>query len=118
MKARLPEGYGGGPGNMQSMIRKAQKMQEEMAKLQHELEEREFEATSGGGAVSVKMLGKRELTSVVIDKEVIDPEDKEMLEDLVMAAVNGVLAEIEKVSSEEMGKVTGSFSIPGMPGLF
>lgn len=114
MKARLPKGMGGGPNNMQGMIRQAQKMQEDMAKIQAELEEREFSATAGGGAVQVVMTGKKELKAVTLQPEVVDPEDIEMLQDLIVAAVNEAIRTVEETTNDEMGKVTGGLSIPGL----
>ncbi|HIS23815.1 MAG TPA: YbaB/EbfC family nucleoid-associated protein [Candidatus Faeciplasma gallinarum] len=114
MKARLPQGMGGGPQNMNQMIRQAQKMQEEMANFQSEFEEKEFKASVGGGAVEITMNGKREVTNVSIKPEVVDPEDVEMLEDLVASAVNEVLANIETESSEGMQKITGGINMPGL----
>ena len=114
MKVRLPQGMGGGPSNMQSMLKQAQKMQEDMAQKQAELEEREYETSAGGGVVNVKVNGKKEILSVKIDPEVVDPDDVETLEDLVTAAVNEAIKTVEAVSAEEMQKITGSMSIPGM----
>ena len=114
MKVRLPQGMGGGPSNMQSMIKQAQKMQEDMAAKQAELEEREYDVAAGGGVINLKINGKKEILSVDIDPEVIDPDDKETLEDLIVAAVNEAIKKVETVSAEEMQKITGSMSIPGM----
>ena len=114
MKVRLPQGMGGGPSNMQSMLKQAQKMQEDMAEKQAELEEREYEVAAGGGVVNVKINGKKEILSVKIDPEVIDPEDPETLEDLIVAAVNEAIKKVEAISAEEMQKITGTMSIPGM----
>lgn len=114
MKVKLPQGMGGGPSNMQSMIKQAQKMQEEMAQKQAELEEREYDISAGGGVVNVKINGKREILSVKLAEEIVDPDDIETLEDLIVAAVNEAIKKIDSVSSEEMGKITGSMSIPGM----
>ena len=114
MKVRLPQGMGGGPSNMQSMLKQAQKMQEDMAQKQAELEEREYETSAGGGVVNVKINGKKEIISVKIDPEVVDPNDVETLEDLVTAAVNEAIKTVEAISAEEMQKITGSMSIPGM----
>ena len=114
MKVRLPQGMGGGPQNMQAMLKQAQKMQEDMANLQAELEEREYECSAGGGVVNVKINGKKEILSVKIDPEVVDPDDVETLEDLIVAAVNEAIKKVENVSGEEMQKITGSMSIPGM----
>ena len=114
MKVRLPQGTGGGPSNMQSMLKQAQKMQEDMAQKQAELEEREYETSAGGGVVNVKINGKKEILSVKIDPEVVDPDDVETLEDLIVAAVNEGIKKVEAVSSEEMQKITGSIGLPGM----
>ena len=114
MKVRLPQGMGGGPSNMQSMLKQAQKMQEDMAQKQAELEEREYETSAGGGVVKVKINGKKEILSVKINPEVVDPDDVETLEDLVTAAVNEAIKTVEAISAEEMQKITGSMSIPGM----
>ena len=116
MKVRLPQGMGGGPSNMQSMLKQAQKMQEEMAEKQAELETREYDVAAGGGVINVKINGKKELLSVSIDPEVIDPDDKETLEDLIVAAVNEAIKKVEAVSAEEMQKITGSMNLPA--GMF
>ena len=114
MKVRLPQGVGGGPSNMQSMIKQAQKMQEEMAEKQAELEEREYDVAAGGGVVNVKINGKKEILSVKIDPEVVDPDDVETLEDLIVAAVNEAIKKVEEISANEMQKITGSMGLPGM----
>ena len=114
MKARLPEGMGRGPGNMQSMLRQAQKMQEDMAKLQEELDAREYTARSGGGAVTAVVDGKHRLKTLDIQPEVVDPEDTEMLADLVIAAVNEAVRQAAETSEAEMSKVTGGMNLPGM----
>lgn len=111
MKARVP-GMGG--GNMQSMLRQAQKMQEDMAALQQELEAREYTANAGGGAVTATVNGGHQLTALVIKPEVIDPEDADMLADLVMAAVNEAHRTAAKNAEDEMSKVTGGMNLPGM----
>ncbi|MBE6777931.1 MAG: YbaB/EbfC family nucleoid-associated protein [Ruminococcaceae bacterium] len=114
MKANLPKGMGGGPGNMQSMLRQAQKMQEDMAAKQQELEEREYTAKAGGGAVTATVNGAHQVTALAIQPEVIDPEDAEMLADLVMAAVNEAHRQAAANAEEEMGKITGGMALPGM----
>lgn len=116
MKVRIPQS--GAPGNMQAMIKQAQKMQEDMAAKQAELEAREYEVNAGGGVVSVKINGKKEILAVKIAEEVVDPDDIETLEDLIVAAVNEAIKTAERDSQEEMAKVTGNMSIPGMPGMF
>ena len=114
MKARLPQGMGGGPGNMQSMIRQAQKMQENMAALQEELNAREYTAKAGGGAVTATVDGTYNLKVLEIQPEVVDPDDVEMLSDLVRAAVNEAIRTAVETSREEMGKLTGGMSMPGL----
>ena len=118
MKVRIPQGMSGGPANMQSMIKQAQKMQEDMAAMQEELEAREYDISAGGGVVNVKINGKKEIMSVKISPEVVDPDDIETLEDLIVAAVNEAVKKVETDSAEEMQKITGSMGLPGMPGLF
>ena len=106
-------GFPGMPGgNMQQMLKQAQKMQEKLAKVQEELEAREYEASAGGGMVSVKANGKKEILALTIQPEAVDPEDVEMLQDMVMAAVNEVLRQVEETSSQEMGKLTGGLNLP------
>ena len=114
MKVRLPQNMGGGPSNMQSVLKQAQKMQEDMAAKQAELEEQEYEVAAGGGVVNVKINGKKEILSVKIAPEVVDPDDIETLEDLIVAGVNEAFKKVETISSEEMQKITGNMSIPGM----
>ena len=114
MKARIPKNYGGMPGNMQGMIQQAQKMQEEITKKQAEIDEMDFTASVGGGAVEVVMSGKKELKAITIKPEVVDPEDVEMLQDLVISAVNEVLRSVEAKTSDEMDKITNGLNIPGL----
>lgn len=103
-----------GAGNMQKQLQQVQAMQREMEKMQEELEAKEFETSAGGGAVTVKANGAKEITEIKIDQEVVDPDDVEMLEDLVMAAVNQIIRDIEQASNDEMGKLTGGLNIPGL----
>ena len=117
MKVRLPQGMGGGAGSMQSMLKQAQQMQEDMANKQAELEAREYDISAGGGVVNVKINGKKEILSVKIDPEVVDPDDVETLEDLIVAGVNEAIKKVESVSSEEMSKITGALGM-GIPGMF
>jgi len=114
MKARLPKGMGGGPQNMNSMLKQAQKMQEDISVLQADLEEREFSASVGGGAVEITISGKRVVKSLTIKPEVVDPEDIEMLQDLIMSAFNEAVKTIDETSEAEMEKLTGGVSIPGL----
>jgi len=105
-------GFGGGP-NMQQLMRQAQKLQEQMEKSQSELDTREYEASSGGGMVKVKVSGKRELLSITLDPQVVDPQDVEMLQDLIQAAVNEALRKGEETREAEMSRLN-----PGMGGMF
>ena len=115
MKARLPQGYGGGgPTNMQGMIKQAQKMQEDMARVQEELDAREYTAAAGGGAVTATVEGKHLVKKLELKPEVVDPEDVEMLADLVMAAVNEAIRQAVDTSEQEMAKVTGGMNMPGL----
>ncbi len=111
-KGRMPMGMG--MGNMNNMIKQAQKMQQNMVKMQEEMEQASFEATAGGGAVTVKMSGKKELTEVKISPDVIDVDDIEMLEDLILVAVNDVIKKIDQKNQAEMSKMTGGMNIPGL----
>lgn len=109
--------YGGAmPSNMNSLIKQAQKMQKEMEDVQKSLEDESVSASAGGGAVEITVSGKKEVTAVKIDPEAVDPDDVEMLEDLIMAAVNEALRKMDELSQERMAKVTGG--IGGTGGLF
>ena len=114
MKARLPKGMGGSPQNMNAMIRQAQKMQEDMAAMQEELEAREYDVSVGGGVVAVKINGKKEILSIDIKPEIVDPDDIETLSDLLVAAVNEAIKKVESDSATEMQKITGDISMPGL----
>jgi DNA-binding YbaB/EbfC family protein len=116
MRANIPKGMGGGPQNMQGMMRQVQKMQEEMAAKQEELEAREYDIKAGGGAVSVKINGKKEIVEIVISPDLVDPDDTETLCDVLTAAVNEAIKTVETNYSTEMEKITGktNFSIPGL----
>ncbi len=104
----------GGMGNMNNMIKQAQKMQEEMMKAQEELNEQEFEASVGGGAVSVKANGRKELLEIKISPEAVDPEDVEMLEDMLVSAVNEVLRKADEAAANNLKGLTGGLNIPGL----
>jgi DNA-binding YbaB/EbfC family protein len=106
-----------GMPNMGQLLKQAQKFQSQMSKMQEELGDEKVEASSGGGMVTVVVNGKQELLSIVIDPEVVDPEDIEMLQDLVMAAVNDAMTRAKDMMNEGMGKLTKGMNIPGMPGL-
>lgn len=111
MKSRLPKGYG---GNMNDMVKRAQEMQNEMQKAQEELEEMTFTTTVGGGAVEVVVSGKKEIQSLNIKPEVVDPEDIEMLQDLIISAVNEAMRQVEERSDEDIQRITGGMSVPGL----
>ena len=106
--------YSGGKKGMQDLMKQAQKMQQDLAKAQEELANKVVEGTSGGGMVTVKMNGKNQVLSLKIDKEVVDPEDMEMLEDLIIAAINEAQEKVAQTSQNELGKLTGGIKIPGM----
>ena len=110
----FPGGFGG--GNMNNLMKQAQAMQKKMEAMQKEIEESEFEASVGGGAVSVRVSGKKDILGISIKPEVVDPDDVEMLEDLIVAATNEALRKMEEDSQEKMGKVTGGLG--GMGGGF
>lgn len=111
----MARGFQGMPGgNMQAMARQAQKLQQKMMEMQAELEAREYEASAGGGVVTARVNGKKELLALSIKPEAVDPEDVEMLEDAVMAAVNEALRTASETTEKEMGKLTGGLNIPGL----
>ncbi len=114
MKVRIPNQ---GPGRNE-MLKQVQKMQDDMAALQADLDEREFTADAGNGAVCVTVNGKHEILNIKISPEAVDPEDVEMLEDFVTVAVNEAIRKATKTSEDEMGAITGGLNIPGMPGMF
>ena len=107
-----------GMPNMGQLMKQAQQFQSKIAKLQEELGEQTVEASAGGGMVTVIANGKQEIVSIVIDQEVIEPDDAEMLQDLILAAVNDALSRAKGMVNEEMGKLTKGMNIPGMPGMF
>ena len=115
MRARLPQGMGKGPsGNMNQMLRQAQEMQEKITALQSDLEQREFTASVGGGAVEVVLTGKKTIKTLNIKPEAVDPEDVEMLQDLIMSAFNEAVHNLDEVSDKEMSELTGGVSFPGL----
>ena len=114
MKARLPKGMGGGPQNMQAMLKQAQQMQENIEKKRAELEEKDYVVSSGGGMVEVTVTGKHEIKAIGINPEVVDPEDVEMLEDMLMAALNEAMRKIDEEEERELSSVTGGLNIPGL----
>ena len=110
------KGFGGGmmPGNMNQILKQAQKMQDNMQKMQQELEAKEFEVSVGGGAVTVKVNGKKEVLSIKLDPEVVDPDDIEMLQDLIMTAINEANRKAQEKHDSEINKITGGINIPGL----
>ena len=115
MKARVPNGMGKGPSNnMNQMLKQAQKMQDQITALQADLEQREFSASVGGGVVDLTINGKREVLKLKIKPEVVNPEETEMLEDLIMSAFNEAVHNLEEVSDKEMSALTGGVSFPGL----
>ena len=118
MKARLPKEYTQGASSMQGMLKQAQKMQEQMAAVQEELEQKEYEVKAGGGAVTIKINGKKEVLSIEISPDIVDPDDIETLQDVLTAGVNEAIKTVEDDSSSEMSKITGGMGGFNMPGLF
>ncbi len=119
MKVRIPQS--GGPSNMAGMLKQAQKMQEDMAAKQAELEEAEYEVSAGGGMVTVRINGKKEIISMQVKEDIVDPDDIETMTDIITAAVNEAIRKVEDTANEEMAKITGQMNMagmPGMPGLF
>jgi len=110
---RMPMGMPGG-GNMNNMMKQVQKMQKQMEEMQRDLEQREVEASSGGGAVTVRVNGKKALLGLKIDPEVVDKDDVEMLEDMIVAAINEAFRKADEMMESEMKKVTGGVNIPGL----
>ncbi len=113
MKANIPKGMGG-PQNMQAMIRQAQKMQEDMAAKQEELNAREYDVSAGGGVVNVKINGKKEILSIDLQPEIVDPDDIETLSDILVAAVNEAIKRVDDTNNAELNKITGPMNIPGL----
>ena len=114
MKAGNRPSAGGAKGMQRQQMAQIQAMQQMMEKTQAEIEAKEVEASAGGGAVSVKVNGKKELVEVNLKPEVVDPDDIEMLQDLIIAAVNEAMRQVNEISESEMGKVTGGLNIPGL----
>lgn len=114
MRARLPEGYGKGPGDMNSMIKQAQKVQEEMEAVQEQLNAKDYTTTAGGGLIELTMSGDKTLKSVKISPDIVDKDSIEDLEDMVIAGVNAVIAKIDEEQKATMEKITGGLNVPGM----
>ena len=113
MKSRVPKNIGGAQ-NMNSMIKQAQKMQDEITELQNDIEARDFSATSGGGAVEVVVTGAKNIKALTIKPEFVYKDDVEMLQDLIISAINEAMADVEKTTEEEMNKITGGVALPGL----
>ena len=113
MKARIPKGAAG-PGNLNDLMKQAQKMQDEVAKLTEELNGREYEVKAGGGLVRVVIGGDKQLKALELSPDIVDPDDVETLQDVILAAVNEALMTVETTSQQEMEKVTGAFGLPSM----
>lgn len=114
MRANIPKGMGGGAQNMQAMIRQAQKMQEDMAAKQEELDAREYDISAGGGVVNVKINGKREILAIDLEPEIVDPDDIETLSDILVAAVNEAIKRVDETNNAELNKITGPMNLPGL----
>ena len=114
MKSRLPQGYGAGAPNLNQLARQAQKMQEDVERITTELETKEYSASAGGNAVSVVATGKFEIKSIEIKPEVVDPEDVEMLADMITAAANEALRQAIAEKEQRLGAATGGFTMPGL----
>lgn len=112
MKARLPQGYG--KPDVNALMRQAQKMQESVQEKQAELEAAEYQGSASGGLVELTMTGKHQVTALHIKPEAVDPDDLEMLEDLVAAAVNDAVRIVDETAEAEMGKITGGMNFPGL----
>ena len=112
MKARLPEGYG--KQNLNDMMKQAQLMQDQMQQKQAELQETAYTVTAGGGMVEVTMLGSHQITGMKINPEIVVPDDVEMLEDMVAAAVNEAVRVVDEASESELGAISGAFNLPGL----
>ncbi len=112
MKARLPQGYG--KPDVNALMRQAQKMQESVQEKQAELEAAEYQGSAGGGLVELTMTGKHQVTALHIKPEAVDPDDLEMLEDLIAAAVNDAVRIVDETAEAEMGKITGGMNFPGL----
>ena len=110
----MARNFRGGMPNMNNMMKQVKKMQADMEKAQQEIEEKEFTSRAGGGVVEATINGKKEVVAIKIDPDVVDPEDVEMLQDLIMVAVNEAISQADKFNEEKMGKLTGGINIPGL----
>jgi len=112
----MPKGFGGMPGgmNMNSLMKQAQKMQKQMAEMQEDLANKTLEVSAGGGAIKVTVNGEKQILDLVISPDVVDPDDVEMLQDLVISAVNEALRQMDEAVNSQMSKITGGMNMPGM----
>lgn len=117
MRANIPKGLGGGPQNMQALMRQVQKAQEEVAQKQEELDAREYDISAGGGVVNVKINGKREILAIDLKPEIVDPDDIETLSDILVAAVNEAIKRVDTTNVDELNRITGQVNLPNIPGL-
>ncbi len=117
MRANIPKGLGGGPQNMQALMRQVQKAQEEVAQKQEELDAREYDISAGGGVVNVKINGKREILAIDLKPEIVDQDDIETLSDILVAAVNEAIKRVDTTNADELNKITGQVNLPNIPGL-
>lgn len=117
MRANIPKGMGGGPQNMQALMRQVQKAQEEVAQKQEELDAREYDISAGGGVVNVKINGKREILAIDLKPEIVDPDDIETLSDILVAAVNEAIKRVDTTNADELNRITGQVNLPNIPGL-
>ncbi|MBR6761912.1 MAG: YbaB/EbfC family nucleoid-associated protein [Oscillospiraceae bacterium] len=114
MRSRIPKQFQGGGQDMNSMIHQAKKMQDQIAALQEDIEGRTFSASAGGGAVNVVVTGKKTVQSIELKPEVVTPDDIEMLQDLIISAVNEAINTVEETTEKEMSKITGGVALPGL----
>ena len=117
MRANIPKGLGGGPQNMQALMRQVQKAQEEVAQKQEELDTREYDISAGGGVVNVRINGKREILAIDLKPEIVDPDDIETLSDILVAAVNEAIKRVDTTNADELNRITGQVNLPNIPGL-
>ncbi len=114
MKSRIPKQFAGGGQDMNAMIHQARKMQDQITALQEDIEQRSFTGTAGGGAVTTVVKGNKTIESITLKPEVVDPEDIEMLQDLIVSAINEAINTVEETTEKEMSKITGGVALPGL----
>ena len=114
MKARLPQGMGKGPSSQKDMLRQVQKMQQDMEEMQEQLNAREYEISAGGGVCRIVITGEKQIKSIELKPEIVDPDDLETLQDILVAGVNEAIKRVEENQSAEMSKLTGGLNLPGL----